>query len=146
MVENGVVVQSDRTCETEEHPQGFIAAPEEVVPGFLFDGEAFAAPLPSPPPVPEAISDRQFFQALAAPPYGIITQAEALAAVKTGEIPAAMIALVDALPQASRFGAEMLLSGATEFKRAHPLTAVFGQAFGWTGLQVDAFWTDAAKL
>ncbi|RVD40991.1 hypothetical protein EN742_11290 [Mesorhizobium sp. M4A.F.Ca.ET.020.02.1.1] len=144
LVENGVVVQSDRTCEAEEHPLGFIAAPDEVVPGFLFDGEAFAVPLPSPPPVPEAISDRQFFEALAV--REIITEAEALAAVKTGEIPAAMASLVDALPEASRFPAEMLLSGATEFQRAHPLTAVFGQAFGWTDAEIDAFWTDASAL
>ncbi|TIP46136.1 MAG: hypothetical protein E5X77_17615 [Mesorhizobium sp.] len=96
--------------------------------------------------VPDTISDRQFFQALAVPPYSIISQAEALAAVKTGEIPVAMTALVGLLPEASRFGAEMLLSGATEFKRAHPLTAVFGQAFGWTESQVDQFWIDASKL
>ncbi|MER9506046.1 hypothetical protein [Mesorhizobium sp. M0579] len=96
--------------------------------------------------IPETISDRQFFQGLALPPYSIITKAEALAAVKTGEIPAAMVALVEALPEASRFGAEMLLSGATEFKRAHPLTNVFGQAFGWDSSQVDAFWISASAL
>ncbi|MER9003338.1 hypothetical protein NKI15_06875 [Mesorhizobium sp. M0862] len=96
------------------------------------------------PPVPEVISDRQFFQALAV--GGIITQAEALAAVKTGVIPAAMVALIAALPEANRFAAEMLLSGATEFKRAHPLTSAFGAAFGWGESQIDEFWIEAAAL
>ncbi|RWX72603.1 hypothetical protein [Mesorhizobium sp. M2A.F.Ca.ET.039.01.1.1] len=97
-------------------------------------------------PVPDVISDRQFFQRLAMPPYELITQAEALAAVKTGDIPYAMINLINALPEASRFPAEMLLSGATEFKRDHPLTATLGMAFGWDAPEVDQFWRDAAAI
>ncbi len=104
----------------------------------------YVEPEPLPLPVPEVISDRQFFQGLAV--GDIITQAEALAAVKTGVIPAAMVALIAALPEANRFAAEMLLSGATEFKRAHPLTSAFGAAFGWGESQIDAFWISAVAL
>ncbi|TIL25732.1 MAG: hypothetical protein E5Y88_12350 [Mesorhizobium sp.] len=46
LIENGVVVQSDRTGGT---PKGFIEAPEEVHPGYLFDGQTFTAPAPRPP-------------------------------------------------------------------------------------------------
>lgn len=96
--------------------------------------------------VPTLISDRQFFQALASPPYEIITQQEALAAVKTGEIPGAMMAMVEALPQAAQFSATMLISGATTFYRNHSLTGTFGAAFGWTDAQIDAFFIAAAAL
>ncbi|RWK79430.1 MAG: hypothetical protein EOR45_32375 [Mesorhizobium sp.] len=49
LIENGVVVQSDRTGD---QPGGFTAAPEEVCPGYLFDGQTFTAPDPSPPERP----------------------------------------------------------------------------------------------
>ena len=99
---------------------------------------------PLPVPVPDSISDRQFFQQLAAD--GIITRAEALAAVKTGDIPAALAGIVDALPEADRFGAEMLLSGATVFERTHPLSVAIGEARGMTATDIDAFFRAAAAL
>ena len=104
-------------------------------------------PPPDPDPsVPELISDRQFFQALAEPPYEIITKEEALAAVKTGEIPAAMAAIISQLPDAAQFGATMLVSGATTFRRDHSLTGVVGTAFGWSDAQIDAFFIAADAL
>lgn len=94
--------------------------------------------------VPASISDRQFFQQLAVD--GIITRAEALAAVKTGDVPAALAGIVDALPEADRFGAEMLLSGATVFERTHPLSIAIGKARGMTPSDIDAFFRAAAAL
>ena len=91
-----------------------------------------------------SISDRQFFQQLAA--QGIITQAEALAAVKTGTIPATLQAIVNALPIDQQFPAQMLLSGATVFERKHPLTSAVGAAYGWSSAQVDQFFIDAGSL
>lgn len=99
-----------------------------------------------PTRVPELISDRQFFQALASPPYEIITQEEALAAVKTGEIPAAMMAIISQLPEGAQFGATMLVSGATTFRRDHSLTGIVGTAFGWSDAQIDAFFIAADAL
>ena len=96
------------------------------------------------PPVPPVISDRQFFQQLAL--MGFITQQEALDAVKTGAIPAALQMVVDALPSAAKFAAEMSLSGAVEFRRAHPLTSSLGVAMGWTKAQIDQLWRDASLL
>ena len=94
--------------------------------------------------VPQTISDRQFFQQLAI--AKVISQEEALAAVKTGDIPSALSGFIAALPDAARFNAEMLLSGATLFQRAHPLTDAIAAAQGMTPEQVDEFFRQAAKL
>ncbi len=101
-------------------------------------------PPPPPPPVPASISDRQFFQGLAL--NGVITQDEALAAVKTGDLPALIAAYVAELPDAEKFSAEILLSGATVFERAHPFTSRFGVAMGWTEAQLDEFWRFCGML
>lgn len=95
-------------------------------------------------PVPDTISDRQFFQQLAI--AGVISQEEALAAVKTGDIPAALSGFIAALDDAARFNAEMLLSGATIFARNHPLTDAIAAAQGMTPEQVDDFFRAAAAL
>lgn len=102
-----------------------------------------AQPSVRPPLLP--ISDRQFFQQAAL--AGIITQAEALAAVQTGAIPAALQTIVDAIadPQ-QKFAAQMILSGATTFERYHPLTQSIGAALGWTDDQIDQFFRSAAAL
>ena len=55
--------------------------------------------------------------------------------------------MVDAIPNADdRFAAEMLLSGATIFRRDHPLTDQIGAAQGMTEEQIDAFFASAAQL
>jgi hypothetical protein len=99
-------------------------------------------PATLPPPVPFQISDRQFFHALAL--NKAITEEEALAAVKTGEIPATLKALVDQLPD--KFGAEMLISGATIFQRNHPLTDALGAAMGYSPEQIDGLFRQAGAL
>jgi hypothetical protein len=94
--------------------------------------------------VPQIISDRQFFQALAL--QGVITEAEALDAVGPGVIPAWLDALIDTLPEDQRFAARMLLRGATIFERSHPMVAVLGVGMGWSDAQIDALWAAAAQL
>ena len=91
-----------------------------------------------------SISDRQFFQQLALD--GVISEAEAEAAVATGVIPAAMLALVDALPAGQRFGARMMLMGATVFERHHPLTETIGALYGWDSARIDRLFEHAASL
>jgi hypothetical protein len=111
-------------------------------PGQFWNGSAWESPAAY---VPQVISDRQFFHALAK--NDVITEDEALAAVATGTIPPTMAAIVDAIPDASaRFDAKMFLSGAVEFHRNHPLVAVFGAALGWTEAQIDDLFTFAASL
>lgn len=95
-------------------------------------------------PAPEEISDRQFFQELAN--REIITEEEALAAVMTGTIPAAMQAMIDALPEEQQFPATMLVSGATTFHRRHPLTGLIGILGSWDDAGLDKLWRDAHAL
>ena len=106
--------------------------------------QAPAPPVETPELVPEIISDRQFFQQLAI--AGMITDTEALAAVKTGDIPAAMETFIDSLAEGDQFSARMVLCGATQFSRNHPLVEQFGAANGMTDDQIDALWIAAAKL
>lgn len=95
--------------------------------------------------VPRVISDRQFFHALAK--MTVISEQEALAAVATGSIPQAMSDIVEAMPvDSERFDAKMFLSGAVEFRRDHPLVAVFGAAMGWTESQIDDLFVFAGSL
>ncbi len=102
-------------------------------------------PYVEPPlPVPATISDRQFFQQLAI--AGIISNEDALAAVKTGTIPAALGALIAQMPVEAQFGAEMILSGATIFERNHPMTIAIGMGYGMTSEQVDDFFRAANLL
>jgi hypothetical protein len=93
------------------------------------------------------ISDRQFFQALAM--QGKITEQEAEDAVATGSIPPAMQAIVDGISDHNQnFAAKMLLKGATEFSRTHPLVAMFAAAQSppMTEADVDVLWDYAATL
>jgi hypothetical protein len=94
--------------------------------------------------IPQVISDRQFFQQLAID--GVITQDEALAAVKTGTLPASLVSLVNSLPADKQFDANMLLCGATQFVRSHPMVPVLGTAFGWDDAQMNALWVAASQL
>jgi hypothetical protein len=127
------------TCVfTDDVTQAERDAAQSIIDGFTI--EQMQAPA-----MPRVISDRQFFQALAM--QGAITQDEALAAVRTGAIPEAMQTFIDAIPdQDQRFGATMLLSGAVEFDRSHPLVESFRQAMGWTVQQTNDLWRLAATL
>lgn len=95
--------------------------------------------------VPAVVSDRQFFQMLAI--SGAITKEEALAAVMTGAIPSALESIVAAIEDENEeFAVRMLLSGATQFRRDHPLAASIAAARGMSDEQLDEFWTAAAAL
>lgn len=132
-----VEISADQRAEFLQHPGRRAWLGGSVQP--------YTAPA-RPDPVPPSISRRQFYQQLAL--AGTISQAEALAAVKTGEIPSILIAIVDELPAADRFGAEMLLAGAASFERAHPLTATIAAApsVAMTAAQTDQFFIAASKL
>ena len=94
-------------------------------------------------PIPTTISRRQFYQQLAI--QSVITNDEALAALRTGTTPAALADLIAALPSDQQFGAEMMVLGA-EFNRTDPLTLALGAAMHWTSDQIDALWVAAAGL
>ena len=103
--------------------------------------------LPGWAPPPESlpnISRRQFFQAAAG--RGMITQDEALAAMQHGTIPAQMQEAIDTLPHDQKFAAEMMLSGANEFERNHPMVQKFGEIMGLPAPALDEIWRYAATL
>lgn len=150
--DDGVVV----SCEADpEHSQlstfiiygmsstekgNYTTGPGGSIYGAIFDGTV----IHPKPPVLIDISDRQFFQQLSV--MGLITQNEALAAVKTGEIPAAMNAFIGSLPADQQFTARMVLCGATTFSRTHPLVQAFGVGMGMSSEQVDELWIAASQL
>lgn len=102
-------------------------------------GELYIRPTPTP-----AVSRRQFFQQAAV--SGDITEAEALAAVQTGVIPAAFEAFIDTLPEPERFGARMMMSGAAEFDPGHALSLGYAAANGWSEDDFEQFFRAAALL
>lgn len=106
---------------------------------------AHLASLPPPfDPVPAIISRRQFYQQLAA--AGTITEAEALAAVATGAIPEVLDTFIVSLPAHDQFSARMILAGASQFERGHPLVAAVSAAQGLSSADVAAFFAEAAAL
>lgn len=105
---------------------------------------ANAAATAATPPSSTIVSDCQFAQALAM--VGLITQDEAVAWVAAGVLPAAMAAIVDTLPPDQRFGAKMLLQGATTFDAANPLVSQIGSAAGKTPEQIAEIFRIAAAL
>lgn len=125
----------------------FVLCTDAVGQGWTHDADrGFAAPVPVQPavPVPDVISDRQCFQQLAA--MDKITQDEALAAVSTGALPKAVSDGIAGLPAAQQFPAQMLICGATEFHRQHPMVPVFLGFFGLGEADRDPLWTAAAAL
>jgi hypothetical protein len=94
-------------------------------------------------PVIHAITNVQFFQQLAI--IDAITQAESLAAVGRGAIPAALQRVVDAIEDpAQQFAANMLLTGTATFQRNHPLTDAIAASLGMPAAQMDALFVAAA--
>jgi hypothetical protein len=108
------------------------------------EGNTITPWTPPPLPVPESISDRQFFQQLAI--MDIISQAEAIAAVATGTLPAIFVTAINALPENQQFSARMLVQGATTFNRNNQFVSYFAAFQGMTSAQVDDLWRNAAEL
>lgn len=124
--------------------------PDDVpIPAGWIDARGLSPKIEIEPPkipelVPDEISDRQFFEALAY--KGIVTQEEALDAVKTGALPASFEAFIQAIPAEQQFSARMILSGATTYRRSHPLTEAFGVMSGLSTEEIDDLWRMAASL
>jgi hypothetical protein len=98
----------------------------------------------SPPMEPRVISRRQLLIALAA--AGLISEAEALAAAKTGEVPAAIDAVFAALPDEQALAARITWATMTVVERSHPLIQAVINANIATAEQVDALFKAAAEL
>ena len=136
-------------CFAAEFLDGCVPVGEQIQQGWVVTADGFAPPSQPPPspltkPVPASISDRQFAHGLWK--QNVITLEEAKAFVKVGEMPPSLAALIGGLPAEMRDDAELLLSGATIFERAHPFTDVIASTFGWSEEATDDFWRFAAAL
>lgn len=133
------------------YPSGVVEITDEVWTEFLsnqgrrrWNGKAIE--IYTPPEVvriPEQISRRQFFEALAN--LGEITEDEAFAAL-SGQIPEAFLPLINSLPTDQRFSARMMLAGASTFERNHPVVQAIGASPEWGAQKVDALWLAASRL
>jgi hypothetical protein len=98
----------------------------------------------APPPVPSAISRRQLLIALAQ--ANLITEAEALAAARTGEVPAVIGKVFAALPKDQALAAQITWATMTVVERHHPLIQAVIDAKIATPEQIDALFRAAADL
>ncbi len=148
---NRIVVNDPQDWSPDGEDNAAILESDEApmaIGGTYIDG-VYAPPVatpvePLPPVVPATISKRQFYQQAAVD--GFITTNEALAAVTTGAIPEALDTFIMSLPQGDQFGARMLLAGATEFQRNHPMTTAIAAAWEMDSAATDQFFTAAAAL
>ncbi|AMD60905.1 hypothetical protein AWN88_22570 [Agrobacterium tumefaciens] len=90
------------------------------------------------------LSPRQFYHQAAI--AGLITEAEALAAVTVKELPVILKNAIATLPENERFAATILISGATTFQRSSDLAALVGQHLSMSPAEIDAFWLAASRL
>ncbi len=96
-------------------------------------------------PSTQVVSDRQFYQGLAL--RGFCTPEEALDAVRIGVLPKDLRTFVDAIHNAQdRWAAEMLLSGAKEFRRDHSFVTQVGAWVGLDAAALDSFWSQCSAL
>jgi hypothetical protein len=104
-------------------------------------------PRPAPTPsivVPSQVTRRQFFQAAAQ--EGLITQAEALALLATGAMPASLASAIAALPGAQQFTAQMAVLGDQTFERSSAIVVALATVMKKTSADLDALFTLAASL
>jgi hypothetical protein len=138
----------DNTFVIEKNGFPYHVIPEDPLYDEFYE-DAQSAPFEEIPVsievVPQVISDRQFFQQLAVDAF--ISPEDALAAVMTGTIPPAMESFVNNIQDpAQQFGARMILSGATEFRRNHPMVDAIGAYMGLDAAWIDGFFRRAAQL
>jgi hypothetical protein len=113
----------------------------DMTPAEIAELEAARA---TPPPVPPRVTRRQLLIALAH--ARLITEAEALAAARTGEVPAAIDAVFAALPQDLALAARITWATMTMVERHHPLIQAVIDAKIATPEQVDALFRAANNL
>lgn len=102
------------------------------------------APFSAPAPVPPTVRLLQFLgQGVA---QGIFTEDEALAAARTGAVPAAVESVFASLPAGQQFQARLAWAAMYEVDRSSPLLVAVAAAQGMDGAAMDQFFRDASRL
>ena len=103
-------------------------------------------PVPEPPP-PQPVTDVAFWQfMLAAASLGIVTLAEAEAAVDTRAMPALFAATLEQLPEPQRTMARIKFKGITRVVRGDDLFALMVSTGAVTNEQIDNVFEVAATI
>lgn len=147
-IENGVVVNLIMV-DSNAVPDwcaDWPVASDEVGIGWSYADGVFTSPPeppPAPAPVPASISFAQLLIGLVAEQW--ITEAEGEGWL-TGTLPAAVTAVINALPVEQRFAAKARALRPSEVLRADPLVAAMGVAAGKTEAEIDAFFQTYAGV
>jgi hypothetical protein len=129
IIENGVVVNVAVADEAYAAEQGWMAAPDDVAPGWAYVNGAFTAPPPPNPVVPASVAMRQ----------------ARLALLQVGKL-AAVDAAIAALSSPAKEAAQIEWEYATEVKRSSALVAQLAPALGLDDAALDALFVTASTL
>jgi hypothetical protein len=129
IIENGVVVNVAVADEAYAAEQGWMAAPDDVSPGWAYVNGAFTAPPPPKPVVPASVAMHQ----------------ARLALLQAGKL-AAVDAAIAALPSPAKEAAQIEWEYATEVKRSSTLVAQLAPALGLDDAALDALFVTASTL
>lgn len=128
VVENGTVknvveAENEAACA---HLAPVVVAPDQVGPGWLYDGEEFSEPPPPPPTVPDSVSPRAAKLAMYATPW-------------TGEGGyATLLDAVEAFLVTQSRAIQIAWDNSLEFKRYDPGLLAVAAALDINGAQLDA--------
>jgi hypothetical protein len=129
IIESGVVTNVVLANEQFAAEQGWVVAPDDVGPGWLYADGVFSAPPAPPPVVPSIVSMRQARLAL-------------LQAGKLDDVDAA----IAALPSPAKEAAQIEWEYAIEVKRDSQLVTQLAPALNLDSAALDALFTQAATL
>jgi hypothetical protein len=130
IVSGGFVANIAEASAEFAQSQGWVAAPDSVSIGWLYDGVTFTEPESTPIPVPQSVTMRQARLAL-------------LGAGMLDSVGAALAAITD---PAMRQAAEIEWEYAAEVERNAGLVQMLGPALGLTEAQLDALFIAAGGL
>ncbi|MBS0369012.1 MAG: hypothetical protein JSS57_07420 [Proteobacteria bacterium] len=151
LIVDGKVVQvwRDHSMQTVRSEVGTAptlvqAQPGTVACAMLWDGHSFSSPPPTPAPVPDQISPRQFMQALKG--AGLISAEEAVAWATANTLPSQIEAMISAMPTEHQSDARITIARMTVVERGDPLVEMLAASQDMDDAAVDNLFRAAAAL
>ena len=132
-IQNGTVIfvmgADPSTVFAPETAAEFVACPDDVQVGWLYDGDEFTEPMPPPPTIPSVVTMRQARLAL-------------LGAGLLDDIDAA----INGLPSPQKEAARIEWEYSQEVQRRNGCVSVLAPMLGLTGAQLDTLFVVAEGL